>query len=129
MHGSDENPGAVRIMTIVSVDKLEAAKTLIKDTLRTMVDTITQDELALAKQVVISNLVNLFSLNSVMANTFLFLDKCNFPDTFFDTRAQTINAITLEEVKAAAGKVLDLDKMVTVQVGRVDAATNEKAGS
>ncbi len=117
--GSDEQPGMVFIKTIVSLDRLEEAKKIISKTINTVVDTITQEELDDAKQVIINGQVEQFCSNGRIANTFLGIDRFNLGDDYFDKRIHDINAITLEQVKRAAHKILHTDKMVLVQVGRL----------
>lgn len=117
--GSDEQPGMVFIKTIVSLDRLEEAKRIISKTINEVVDTITQEELDDAKQVIINGQVEQFCSNGRMANTFLGIDRFNLGDDYFDKRSAIINSITLDEVKQAAHKILHTDKMVLVQVGRL----------
>lgn len=117
--GSDEQPGMVFIKTIVSLDRLQEAKDMISETINAVVDTITQEELDDAKQVIINGQVEQFCSNGRMANTFLGIDRFNLGDDYFDKRIHALNAITLEQVKQAAHKILHTDRMVLVQVGRL----------
>lgn len=117
--GSDEQPGMVFVKTIVSLDKLAEAKDVISKTINNVIDTITEEELQDAKQAIINSQTENFSSNARMANAFLGLDRFNLGHDYFDKRAQVIQAITLEQVKEAARKVLHTDKMVVIQVGRV----------
>lgn len=117
--GADEEPGMVFVKTIVSLDKLQEAKDAISNTINTVIDTITEDELYDAKQSIINSQTENFSSNGRMANAFLGIDRFKLGHDYFDKRARVINAITLDEVKAAARKILHTDKMIIVQVGRV----------
>ena len=94
-------------MTIVSKDRLEEAKRVIKKTLKEMVDTITQEELEFAKQAIIQGQVGIFASNLRIALSYLDVDQYNLADTYFDDRARVINAITLDDVKEAARKILE----------------------
>ena len=115
----NEEPGMVYIYAIVSVDKLEEAKKEIRKTLENTIDAITNEELEAAKKALINEQVNWFSRNAYMANTFLYVDRYKLGDDYFDLRPDRINAVTLDEVKSAARKVLVPGKMLTLQIGRV----------
>ncbi len=119
MAGADEQPGMLNVGTIVSLDRLEEAKKLIKKTLKEMPDLITQEELDTAKRAVIQAQIKTFASNARIAGAYVTLDRYNFPDTYFDDRAKVINAITLDQVKEAARKILVDKELITVQVGRV----------
>lgn len=116
---ADEQPGFFIVKTIVSKDRLQEAEQVIKHTINTVVDSLTQEELDDAKQVIINSLVDNFATNKRMANSFLFLDRYNLPDTYFDTKAQTIMAISLDQVKDAARSLLNTQDMITFKIGRI----------
>ncbi len=118
--GIDEQPGMFLVSTIVSVDRLKEAEAAIKNTIDTVAETLTEQELEEAKRAVINSLVDNFAANSSIAGTFLFLDKYNFPADYFDKRAAQLNSVTLDDMKAAIKKLLKSDNMITVRVGRVD---------
>src|SRR5581483_2706294 len=117
--GTDEQPGMFLISTIVSLDRLAEAEKAIKNTIDTVVDTLTEEELQEAKRAVLNSLVDYFAANSSIASTFLFLDKYNFPADYFDKRAEQLNKVTLEDMKTAVRKLLNSENLVTVRVGRV----------
>lgn len=117
--GADNQPGMVFVKTIVSKDRLEEAKRVITKTMYEVIDTLTEEELVTAKKVTIDSQIDTFSSNKRMAGAFLQIDRYEFPDDYFDTRADSINAITLDQVKEAARKILIPEKMITFQVGRV----------
>lgn len=116
---ADEQPGICYVKTIVSRDRLEEAKIAIKKTIDTVVDSITEEELIEAKQAVVSAQVDNFKSNRTTGMAFLAIDRFNFPDNYFDARAQELEKITLEQVKMAARKFLDSEKMLTIEIGRV----------
>ncbi len=118
--GADEQPGMLMVKTIVSLDRLQEAEKAIRNTMLTTVDTVTEEEFEQAKQAVINSLVNNFTSSARMAELFLFLDKYRLPIDFFDKRAVQLEAITLDEVKEAASKILNQKSLLTVRVGRVD---------
>jgi predicted Zn-dependent peptidase len=57
-----------------------------------------------------------------MAQIFLSLDRYGFPSDYYDTRAEKISAITLDEMKEAVKKVLRNESMYTLKVGRIEKA-------
>lgn len=116
--GVSEQPGMVVIKTIVSLDRLSEAEQAIKQTITTVIDTLSDKDLDQAKQAVINSLVDHFESNKNIAQVFLFLHKYNFPADYFDKRAQTLENISLQEVKDAARKILKNDKLLLVKVGR-----------
>jgi len=118
--GVDEQPGMVSVRTIVSLDRLAQAEKVIKHAINSTVGTIEADELQEAKHAVINSLVDLFTSNSSMAQSFLFLHKYGFAADFFDKRASDLNKLTLEDINKAAAKLLSTDNMLTLRIGRVE---------
>jgi zinc protease len=116
---ADEQQGMFIVKTIVSLNRLEEAKKAILETMQTVIDTLTEQELEEAKNSVINAQVNNFSANRRIGYCFLAIDRFNFSEDYFDTRAQAIHAITLDEVKNAARRVIDCEKLVTFEIGRV----------
>lgn len=123
--GSDEQPGMVIVKTIVSLDNLQKAKELIAQTIDTVIDSITEEELYDAKQVIINSQTEHFSSNARMVNAFLAIDRFNLGDDYFDKRTHAIKNISLEDVKKAAHRVLNTKKMAIFQVGRVKENDNK----
>jgi len=117
--GSDEEPGMVLIRTIVSNDRLQEAEKVIKETLYTAADTVTEEEFEEARRAVLSSLIDLFVSNESIANAFLFLERFKLPHNFFDTRVQTLGHITKDEMQEAVKRVMPKE-LLTVRVGRVE---------
>ncbi|HEX4068807.1 MAG TPA: pitrilysin family protein [Candidatus Babeliales bacterium] len=117
--GTDEQPGMFQVRTIVSVDRLAEAEKAIKNTIDTVVDTLTENDLEEAKAAVINTLVDRFVSNSDIAKTFLFLDRFKLPANYFDNRAAQIKKVTLDDMKKAVKNILSSDKLITVRAGRV----------
>ncbi len=113
-----EQPGMVLIKTIVSLDRLAEAEKAILTTLNQVIDSITEEELEDAKSALINSMVNNFESGQNAAQAFLFLNRYKFPANYFDTRAATLNKITLAQVKEAAKKILISDELLTLKVGR-----------
>lgn len=123
---ADEQPGMVAVTTIVSLDRLEEAEKAIKQVIQNAVNEITSEELQEAKHAIINSMVNNFATNKSMASVFISLDRFGFPFDYYDTRAQKISAITLEQVKEAVKKVLSNERMFTLKIGRLEKQENEK---
>ena len=82
----DTYKGLILIKTIVSNDRLEEAQKAIEHVINTAIDTLTDDELQEARQVVVNSLIDNFSSYAQMAATFLYKDKFDLPDDYFDKR-------------------------------------------
>ncbi len=117
--GVQEEPGMFQVRTIVSLDRLAEAEKAIKNTIDTVTDTLTQEELEEAKRAVINTLVDHFASNGDIAGSFLYLDRFNLPADYFDNRAAKLEKITLDDVKNAVRDILNSKNMITVRAGRV----------
>jgi zinc protease len=118
--GANEQPGMVIVKTIVSLDRLAEAEKAIKEVITKSVDEITPEELLEAKRALNSSMVNNFATNAGTATMFLAIDRFGFPVNYFDTRAQTLAAVTLDQVKEAVKKVLRNEALFTLKVGRIE---------
>ena len=117
--GSNEQPGMVLVKTLVSLDRLNEAEKVIKETVDTTVDSILEQEVDEAKNAVTNALVGYFSSNSKIAYAFLFLDRYNFPQNYFDMRAQQLEKVSLADIKQAVKKVLNSKKLMVLRIGRL----------
>jgi zinc protease len=118
--GVDEEPGMCIIKTIVSLDRLEEAKKAITKTMSEVIDSITIEELERAKQTVLSSRIDNFISNKGLAGTFIAIDRFSLGDDYFDRRGEALKSITLEEVKESARKILNIEKMITFEIGRLE---------
>ena len=116
---SSEQPGLALIKTIVSLDRVDEAEKAIRGLIDTVADTLTPEELKEAQLALINSMVKNFETNAKTAQTFLFLDRYDLPENYFDTRAQQLSKIGLDDIKPAVKKVLRNDKLLTLRVGRV----------
>ena len=116
---SNEQPGMVFIKTIVSLDRLKEAQQLLRELIDTVADSIEEYELQEAKRAILNALVGNFETNFGTAKSFIFLDKYNFSDDYFDVRASMIEPITVNDVQQAVKKVLRNDRLITLRIGRV----------
>src|SRR5579859_4391784 len=125
IHGSltysvdKDQPGMVFISTQVSIDRLAQAEDLLQKTIDTVIDEITEEELAEAKNYTLNITADWYSTNWYVASVFVFLNKYNYPFDYFRTYPDLINAITLDQVKEAARKILSRNRMITIKVGRI----------
>ncbi len=115
-----KQPGMVMVRTLVSVDRLKEAEDVIKQLIDSVAETITEQELAEAKNAVANSLIGIFNSNEDIAQAFLFLQKYGFAKDYFDHRAKDLSRVTLQEVKDAAQKYLNSKQMCVVRVGRVE---------
>ena len=122
--GANEQPGMVIVKTLVSLDRLAEAEKAIQGVIEKAVNEITPEELLEAKHAVINSIVNNFATNLGMTQVFLSLDRFGFPTDYYDTRAEKISAIKLEDMKEAVKKVLRNEAMFTLKVGRLDEKKN-----
>ena len=114
-----EQPGIFLVKTLVSNDRLPEAEKAIKNTLKSIVETITPIEIQRAKDAIVNSLLDHFESDKKIAQTFLFLAKYNLPNDYFDKRIKMLEPITLEQVKQAAKKILNVETLCTLKVGRV----------
>jgi zinc protease len=96
-----------------------AALKLVKETLAAMAKTgPTDEQMRLAKSYLTGSYALRFDSNSAIANYLLGLQIRSKPKDFANTRNDRINAVSRQQVMAAAGKYLQPDKMIVVAVGK-----------
>lgn len=115
----DKQRGLIVVKTIVSNDRLEEAEKAIETVINTAIDTLSDDELTEARQAVINSLVDNFASYYHTAATFIFKDKFNLPDNYFEKRVEILSALTKQQIKDVVKNYLNTDKMVTIRAGRV----------
>ena len=109
----------VLVKTIVTRDNLQQAEALIKKEIDSVIDHISEQDLKVAKQAVVSSLIGMFETNRSIAACLYFLDRFKLSADYFDKRAEHIETITLDEVKKAAREVLSTSLMATIKIGRL----------
>ncbi len=117
--GAGEQPGMAIVKTLVSLDRLSEAETVIKNTIDKSFEQISDQEFIQARRAIVNSLVNNFESNEKIALAFLFLDKYGFPADYFDNRAQSLAQLSIDEVRNAVKKILKSKNMITVRIGRV----------
>ena len=118
MH-TDEQPGMTFVRTIVSQDRLHEAELQIAETINTASQRITDDEYEQSLNALSNSLIDNFESNRRIAQSFLFLERFNLPENYFDTRAQQLAQVSKQEIQKAVAKVLDSKKMVKIRIGRI----------
>lgn len=119
IYNVDKQPGLIIIKTIVSNDRLYEAEKAIENVINTAVDNINEDEFEEAQRAIINSLVDNFSSNSKIAAVSLLKDEYDFPQDYFDKRAEQLNSITIDQIQEAVKKYLSVEKMIKIRVGRV----------
>ncbi len=119
LNGSHMEPGMIFIKTVVSPEKLQEAEKLIGKVLDDQAQDLTEQELLEAKRAVTHALVDNFSNNKSIANSFMFMDKFKLPRDFFAKRAETLNSITLQDVQEAIKRHVATDKFARIRIGRL----------
>lgn len=120
VHGAREEPGMMSIKTIVSADKVDEAQKLIMETIANLQEHgITQDEFTMAKNLLLSSLVDYFEANMHMAYTFSFLKKYNLSFNLFDKQLAALSIIKIEDVNLIAQKLCKPEIISVIRVGRV----------
>jgi zinc protease len=117
--GAYEQPGMIFIKTIVSKDRLEEAKKAIFEQIDHAIDTITDEEIAEAKEAIINTYPSLFDSNGSLASTFLFLDRYGFDFDYFNQNIGRLRAIEKSEIVQAVKKILHSSKITCLQAGRI----------
>ncbi len=111
-----EHANALTIGTSTRADKAAEALALIRDVIRKMADDgPTQTELDAAKKYLIgAYAINNLDSSSAIASTLVELQLQDLGIDYMDRRAGLINAVTLEDTKAAAKKLLTVDPAILI---------------
>ena len=118
--GSAEEKGLVAVKTKVSMDRLEEAEKVIKNTIDTSATLVTDEEFAEARHAIVNSIIGFFASNSSMASVFLFLDRYHFPADYFDKRNATLSKISKQDMIDAVKKVLTTARMIELKIGRME---------
>ena len=78
---------------------------------------MSEKELSEAKSYLIGSLPLSLTSTGSIANILLSLQLDELPIDYLDTRAEQINSVQVTDIQAAAQRLLDTDKMLTVIVG------------
>ncbi|MDW7759165.1 MAG: pitrilysin family protein [Acidobacteriota bacterium] len=116
--GPAGNRGVFQIASQLKADKFVEALEIVKDIIRDMQNNlVTDEEMAVSKNSLINSFVFRFQEKSQVLAQFMGLKVQGFPDDYFDTYIDNIRGITKEDIRAAARKHMDPDRMIIVVVG------------
>lgn len=100
-------------------EKAGEALQIVKDTLRKMADDgPTQQELDIAKTYLTGSYALRFDSNEKIASQLLGLQQVGLPLDYVNTRNAKVEAVTLEQVKEQAKRLINPDKLIVVAVGK-----------
>lgn len=119
LHGVGREPGMVLIKALTSSDDMAHADRVIKEAIEVEARGIPEHELQEAQNAVINSLSDNFATNRQIATSFIFLDKFDLPLDYFDKRAEQLLSVTMPQIKEAANRVLELNHIITLRIGRV----------
>lgn len=111
-----DHMAALMVNTATRADRANETLQILKTEIAKMAkDGPTEDELVEAKKYLIgSYAVNNLDLSSAVASTLIGLQDENLGRDYIDKRAELINAVTLDQVKAAAKKLLETDPAILI---------------
>jgi zinc protease len=89
---------------------------------------VTEEELSAAKTYLNGSFPLSLSSNASIAGIMVAMQMNNLPAEYLAQRADLINAVTLDDVKRVAQKLLDPEKMIVVVVGKPDGLEPKGAG-
>lgn len=117
--GAAEQPGMIYVRTLVSQENVALFKKIMNGLLENASKEISQEAFELAKNNIVSGLVDHFESGIEIAQAFLFLEKYKLPQDYFSTLNARMQGITLEQTKKIVDQYLDVNKLVTIQIGRI----------
>jgi zinc protease len=115
-----KQPGFDYVGMIVNPENLEKAEQGVYDCLAKIAEQgVTEAELAGAKQLYESGLVDMLGNNGKVCSLFNRLHSLGLPYDYYENSLQRVHAITVEELNAVAARYVSKDGFVRVRVGRV----------
>ncbi|PSH70808.1 peptidase M16 [Phyllobacterium brassicacearum] len=111
-----DHMAALMVSTATRADRANETLQILKTEIARMAkDGPTEEELAEAKKYLVgSYAVNNLDSSSAVASTLLGLQDENLGRDYIDKRADLINAVTLDQVRAVAGKLLETEPAVLI---------------
>ena len=111
-----DHMAALMVSTATRADRANETLQILKTEIARMAkDGPTEEELAEAKKYLVgSYAVNNLNSSSAVASTLLGLQDENLGRDYIDKRADLINAVTLDQVRAVAGKLLETEPAVLI---------------
>jgi zinc protease len=120
-YGSREQPGMAFIKTIVAPEKTQLAQDQIFQALKLVQKNgISEEELVMAKNLLLASSIELFENNGSMAQTFLFLKKLGLPLNLFDKQGEILSIIEVDHVNKVAQRFCNPDFASRIEIGRTE---------
>lgn len=118
VYGSDDQPGIIYLLTLVSPDRAQEVYKLLVDFITKDIDSLTEDDLATAQSAVLEAVNERHATNASIAAAFLTLGSCNLPDNYFASLLKSVQALKLDDLKKTVKKWFNAKTIGTVVVGR-----------
>lgn len=116
--GIGRERGAFRIGSQLKADRFVEAIDLVKSIIRDMQDNpVSDEEIATAKNSLVNSFVFRFEQKGQILSQFMQLKLDGYPDDYLDAYIENIRAVSKADVREAARKHMDLEKMIIVVVG------------
>lgn len=116
---ADKQPGMIFIATLVSPDDVEDARKQILEVIDHAIDSLTEEELFMARNIIVTTLADMFEANSSIAQTLLFLDTFDLSLEYIQKRADILQQLTVEQVSSVVKKYLRSDRMSKITIGNI----------
>ncbi len=117
IHSAGKRPGTAYIMSQVSQTRCQEAEELFKETIGTLADSFTEDDLIIAQHAMINNINKQYATQRSTVDTLVTLNELELPFDYYAQRIEKIKTITAQEVRDATRQVLDVSKMNIFRVG------------
>jgi predicted Zn-dependent peptidase len=107
------------IKTIVGASRVKSVEKMIAQEIEKSVYSFDAEDLARAQNAIINGLVEHAASNQQLALSFLFLRRYGFGPDYFDTRAQALSCLSVEQVRDSVRSVVSTDSLAAIRIGRV----------
>lgn len=119
VYGASKQPGMFYFKTMVSQDRLAEAQQAIKHTLQQSTVEFTDQEVAMAKNALVHQIIDQFATQKGVAGSFLFLEHMDLPADYFKERIDAIERIDRQTIAQAVRAIIEPANISTFKVGRV----------
>jgi zinc protease len=116
--GSGEHPGMFIITAITSPTWIDDAKKMIKEEIKKSAFGIEDDDVEHAKIVLRHSMVDVISTYRGICSAIAFMHKYKLPDDYFNTRVESIKAVTKKDIINAIEAIMNEKNLVVLTVGR-----------
>ena len=119
VYGASKEPGMMLIKAIVSLDKVDEAEKLIRKTIKNLNENgISELELFVAANALMTASMRVFESNSKIASAFLFFKRCGMNLDLFDKRGALLSILKVGIVNNVARRYCKENLLSTIRVGR-----------